>query len=446
MSEPKFEGLPSENEFLSRWVPTLPQAVHIDRETALSWREQVKAIEPDRFAWHFRRLFGIGGSEIGEIVAQSRDEPCQFQTPREIALSKLMRSAPTGQDPVLRRGVLMEPVIRQVFHEDFDVVPMERQRAVIEAYRDLDHPWMRGNLDDFVLFERRPCIVDYKAPGEVHGEVPLLYICQLHQYGHLYLGARAQGLAVHPDEIEPPSLINVRFHYSSGCARLATVRWSDEIHAAILAAGDTFWESVLAGQIPDWAPRKQKVLKLNEVERNHLASLEDSLVRALLLREATEAARTEISEAMVQVVTQGGSRLVHDHKPDLFGLTMGVRRAVDEDLYTRLATNNKQAVQDLSVATSKFDTEAMAARLSELGEDPSRYRILAPDLEQVLRFCEERGLAPAVRETVFFSVSRKKAVAGQINLVRESAVRVAQEAMQRIGDEDMRLVEEIRPA
>jgi hypothetical protein len=423
---------PSESEFLNRWVPKLPQFRHIREDDALAWREQVLAIDPMRFRWHFRRLFGIGGSEIGEIVAHGMDEPCQFQTPREIALSKLMRRAPSPQDPILRRGVLMEPVIRQVFHEDFDVKPLDQERFAIESYRDTTHPWMRGNLDDFVRYEGVPTIADYKAPGNPRGEVPLLYVCQLHHYGHLYI--RSMAAAGH--KVAPPRLVNVRFHYRSGCAQPHEVPWSEEIHTAVLEAGDGFWRGVLNGEVPEWTARTEPDLDLDPAEQAQLMRLEDHLLRALLLREAAESARTTIGDQMRSLVTRDGARLVKGFKPDLTGLTMGVRRSVDEERYPRLLAEYPGVERELVAFTKKWDAEAMAERLAELGEDPQRYRIREPDPERVLAACAKRGIAPAVSETVFFSVSRKKTVAEPIERARASAVEVAQAAMARIGEEE----------
>lgn len=425
-------NIPTEKEFLEQWVPRLPQAAHIKRKDAVAWREQVLAIEPERFAWHFERLFGIGGSEIGEIVAHRLGERCQFQTPREIALSKLMRRGLTPQDPILRRGVLMEPVIRRVFHEDFDVVPLPQERSRIERYRDADHPWMKANLDDFVLFEQSPAVIDYKAPAaQIHGDVPLLYVCQLHQYGHLYR-------KVFPDEGKtPPRMVNVRFRYESGCVQPFEVPWSDRIHALLLDAGDAFWGGVLRGEIPEWTPRETPALDLDPVERHQVEYLEDELLRALLLRDAAEKMRTEISGRLKGVLTRNGARLVRGLDADMAGLTMGVRQSADAERLARLLSEYPEVRERVFSPTKKWDADAMAERLRDLGEDLDRYRVWEPDPSKIIDVCGERGLEPAVSETVFFSASRKKAVAEQIEPLRMEAERIARQAMSRIGgDED----------
>jgi len=67
-------NIPEFNVFLRDYVSKLPQAIHIKEEDAKVWYETAKELEPERFFWHYDRLHGLGGSDMGEIVAAYRGE------------------------------------------------------------------------------------------------------------------------------------------------------------------------------------------------------------------------------------------------------------------------------------------------------------------------------------------------------------------------------------
>jgi predicted phage-related endonuclease len=424
--------IPEQGEFLGKWVPHLPQSPHIEQEDALSWREQVIKIDRERFRWHFMRLFGIGGSEIGEIVTASRGEPNQFNTPHEIALSKLMRLPPRPQDPILRRGVLMEPIIRRVFHEDFSVTPLPEAIETVQGYRDPEFPWMRGNLDDFVMFQKygdERCVVDYKAPSVPHGDsVPLLYASQLHQYGYLY--RRAMAHMAGSANVPPPRLLLVRFDYQHGLACPTEVPWSDEIVEEIRQAGSEFWDGILRGEVPEVRPYQQPEIALSQEEIATVARLEIKLMRAALLNKAAEQQRESLTRELNAILTDNGRRLVKKHKPPLTGLTMMVRVVPDDERLTRILSELPGAADSVMEAGRKLDAEAMAARLAELGEDLDRFRERKPSISRILEFFQAHGLDPAIRETVYYPLSRKKEAFARIAEARFSANEAIAAAME----------------
>ena len=108
--------IPEFDVFLRKYVATLPQAHHIKEEDAKVWYETTKKLEPTRFMWHYDRLHGLGGSDMGEIVAAYRGEFHMFKTPYDIIEEKLMRRTIESETKHTRWGTKMEPVTREIFH------------------------------------------------------------------------------------------------------------------------------------------------------------------------------------------------------------------------------------------------------------------------------------------------------------------------------------------
>ena len=98
--------IPEFDLFLREYVATLPQARHIKEEDAKIWYDTTKKLEPSRFLWHYDRLHGLGGSDMGEIVAAYRGEYNMFKTPYDIIEEKLMRRTIEGGTKHTRWGTI----------------------------------------------------------------------------------------------------------------------------------------------------------------------------------------------------------------------------------------------------------------------------------------------------------------------------------------------------
>jgi len=113
-------GLMTFDIFLQRIKDELPQAQHIKKEDAKVWYDSVAQYDPERLNWHFERLKGLGGSDIGEIAAWKLGVFNIFKTPRDIIDEKLLRKSVEPQNNNMRRGTYLEPVIQQIFLEDYN--------------------------------------------------------------------------------------------------------------------------------------------------------------------------------------------------------------------------------------------------------------------------------------------------------------------------------------
>ena len=79
---------------LRKIVDLLPQRRHIPDAVAERWIDGVLQLDPERALWHVERAFGIGGSEIGEILLASFKEPPDPNHPEAIWRSKMLRNCP----------------------------------------------------------------------------------------------------------------------------------------------------------------------------------------------------------------------------------------------------------------------------------------------------------------------------------------------------------------
>lgn len=387
--------VPEETEFLDRWIPTLPQASVIEPDHALAWRKATAAIEPDRFEWHFRRLQGIGGSEIGEFAATRLGVPAQFKTVEDIVRGKLMMRAPEPPDAVMRRGIVMEPVVRALFRADYGAEPVDIGATLVGDA----HPWMAGNMDDVVRIDGRTYIVDYKAPGEVETKVALQYAAQVHQYGHLFAEKTGE---------EFPGLLVVQFDYCKGLTRPTEIPFDAVLMDAVIEGGDEGWSSVLAGRVPSPVVVEAPSLDLSDADRARLRILEEQWLLRKLLADAAADRLKGVKKEIDDLLTGGGERLVKGSKPPMEMATLSARRFLKPDEADRIAAASGLPRGEFESDTDKFDQVAMAAALRAYGEDPDRYRIRVLDLDKVVGYAAERGIALPVRETISVALPRKK--------------------------------------
>lgn len=109
--------------------------------------------------WHKKRRCGIGGSDASVIVLGS-EHP--FMTPLELWRRKMGIADPIPETPAMRRGTVLEPIVRDMYRE-------KTGRTVIEVNEFLHHPvysWMIGNIDGRITSEPRGSGVwECKVPG-----------------------------------------------------------------------------------------------------------------------------------------------------------------------------------------------------------------------------------------------------------------------------------------
>ena len=119
--------------FPARCAP--PQARHLNAERMAAWWQAARALAAtDAFgssltpAQQLRRLAGFGASEIGILVGEQRGLYSPFSTAREVVARKLLLDPPTPANPHQRRGILLEPLIRETFLRQSGAIRNQRGR------------------------------------------------------------------------------------------------------------------------------------------------------------------------------------------------------------------------------------------------------------------------------------------------------------------------------
>ncbi|MDD2766073.1 MAG: hypothetical protein PHE83_19085 [Opitutaceae bacterium] len=455
----KLSGIPDEDTFATEWLPLLPQAARINRDDALRWREAVADQDPERFAWHFRRLAGIGGSEIGEIVQASFGMSATFKTPRMLALQKLMALPPDPPSPAMRRGILMEPAIQRIFCEDWGAEPMSSVVSAGNAARSAAHPWAAVNIDDAVMLDGRCCLVDYKAPSNPSEQSLTIYAAQLHLSDYLL----ATGMGFHQDGdpiVDGPlscdGLLNVYFDYERGAVLPVDVPYSAPLAEACLSAGDTFWAHVVDGvPLPQaWRPEPKPAIEFDALSPEDQTKVDALESRCLMLKLATvqaeELYRAAEGELLDLLRGHSPSGSLARLKAPTQAMALGTRTAVDKEAMEAIlkaeAARSGLREDDLANNLKKppsanLDEAKARAFIERHAANPSDFYQRDWDVEAVTQFAKANGYEPPLRESTWMALGRSKAAKALVEEARgevAAAVRdlVAQFEKGDAADED----------
>ncbi|PKM46941.1 MAG: hypothetical protein CVV05_00565 [Gammaproteobacteria bacterium HGW-Gammaproteobacteria-1] len=258
-------------------IDETPQRPYLDETAIETWIRAVMALEPGRAVWHARRLFGIGGSEIGDLIATERGV-FSHSDATEIGAGKLLRYPIQPGTGDTTRGTELEPVVAAKFLEKYGA---KRDTEALEHLRAFgacaDYPWLVGNPDDLVVIDGRRLLPDYKVPLPhnfleiVNGGAPLCYAAQLHHYR-----ARCERAGVKID-----GLLLVPFSLKDWEPVALEVPFTPALENEIFVVGDRFWyDYVLQGKVP---------------ERRHQDA--ENAVRAIAPGEVPELLRARIERA-----------------------------------------------------------------------------------------------------------------------------------------------------
>ena len=122
----------------------------------------------------------IGGSDAGVLVGMDK-----YRQPIDI-FSRIVNGTETTQTKPMRRGILLEPVIRELFRDETQL-ELRGPRSL----RSPRHAFARASLDDVAVRDGEEIVVEYKSanvrmlhewgePGT--DEVPRQYLCQVQWY------------------------------------------------------------------------------------------------------------------------------------------------------------------------------------------------------------------------------------------------------------------------
>jgi len=397
----------------------LPQASRFTDRQAEAWAAEwgrpqtVDALGGLTLVQHLRRLGGFGASEIGILVEERRGVYSPFATARELVARKLLLEFPRSGNEHLRRGIAMEPLIRETFLRQTGATRLEALTRQVATHAPARHPWMQCTPDDFVELDGRLVLVDYKAPAEPLAALPLQYACQLHQIG---LIAEDLGYPVDWRAL-------VAWNHPRGRPEVLVCEFDPALAAEIVEAGEHYWNAhVLAGELPPWPARGGRALNLADLSleaKAELAGLAERWLRLEVLAQESERLTEEARAALVERCRSHRLAEAVDSGP----VRIKPRAAWDPDaVEARLPPAERARFE-----RPRYDVARLAEQVRALGGDPETARTAdaAPlDLDAAARWLvAEKGVPePMLQKTDYrASLSRRKADLPFVAPVREAA-------------------------
>lgn len=370
-------------ESLITLTQTLPQADVISPAHAERWASTVLNQDPDRAVWHVKRASGIGGSEIGALVADMRGD-WSFKSAHDIVAEKLLIYPPSLPNGPMLRGIRMETVLREMFHKKFSAAPREDMIELMsEGSVGGDLSWMVGSPDDVVEIGGKIFIPDYKNPnaGAVSvydrtGEVPFEYVAQLHQYSMI---AAQKGIQV-------AGMFLVSLDWDKWEIDVRLVEVDQNLTSEILRAGDLYWnEYVMQKRLPEriqrpsFMPDPDLAAEIDLVTSEYLAAdslAKESKIRADLLRE--------------RVAYLASRVFLGDRKMSFGGVNISGKQVLDENAVANLLNRHGAKPDDFGVI-GKLDADRAVGRLQELGEDISNFCDIEVDWNAAIAYLIEKN-------------------------------------------------------
>ncbi len=127
--------------------------------------------------WLRWRMQGIGGSDVAAICGMSR-----YRSPMNVYLDKIGELPPLDDNPKMKAGRMLEPLIADWFAEETGL-KVRRQNAI---FQHREHPFMLANIDRWVPGENAglECknTSEYSSADWEGVEAPAEYIMQCNHY------------------------------------------------------------------------------------------------------------------------------------------------------------------------------------------------------------------------------------------------------------------------
>lgn len=371
---------------LNQILDALPQAGRITHEKRKKWIEHVLSMEGigldvERIG---TRLGGLTGTQTGPLVEAARGMSDPFgDTPVSIMREKLCESLPSPMTGDMRRGIILEPVLKELYLKE---TGGESDESLLEAIRShsgsLVHPWLIGTPDDLVRIKGRLVLVDYKcpylSPPRNPEKVHFRYVVQLHHYRLI-----AKDLGIIPDE-----MLLVEFDLKNGKYVVVPVEHQPEIDQEIRKVGDRFWSQLLDGRVEEDDRRKGKSIQLSGLGSN----IQKELLKLLKLKMISDIIDSEIEEARTTI----GSTLMK------MGHSKGRIDGPGYSLSLRPTFNMQEALDWLigqGVDTTEMvrlrealDPQKLLKELTRLGGNADLCRKEEVDEDAVMVAIQERGV------------------------------------------------------
>lgn len=300
----------------------------IREEDALNWLEAVKLSDPERIDWHAKRLSGFGSSDIGHLVLSLREEYDPFKDAAAVVLEKLMKSYPSPEGGDTKRGLFLEPVVRDEF---IKMVGGKRRDDLVEGFTELrveGHPWMVGNPDDIIEIDGKLIVVDYKVPRpstledrEKQQSTEFSYVCQLHHLLHIGRSNKMKldGMAVVP------------FDTNEWRAKPRIIEYNNDLMNEIIRAGDLYWnEYVMKGLVPPFVIKP--TFDTSKFSDEQLERMNELSARFLTAKMIEKASKTRCSQIVEEIVSMTQPFNLEDARINLPGGTISAKISVDKTL------------------------------------------------------------------------------------------------------------------
>lgn len=336
----------------------LPQAGHFKPEHLKRFLDIYR--EDPRALWHVERLSGIGGSEIGIMVAALRGEQDAFgAVPADVIREKLLAVPPKKTTLAMRKGIVAETCIRQFFLEDYKAVRDIESIKLLES-GNFKKPceWMRYSPDDVVFMGGRRYLCDYKHPSEatLHDDVYLRYISQLH------LGR----MILEHNSIRIDGMLLIQYPERGDDLVISEVSMDDSIVDDIVRGGQMVWDEVLAGRVPPFDFKDDLPRQLTEGDIATLGELSESFVKNKAMADALygelNEAKTGIEQVIIPRALEAGTKL------KLNGLNISVSEKFSLEVAAAAVGDDAQAAK-----VPVYSKEKMVEYLCSSGVDMASF-------------------------------------------------------------------------
>lgn len=358
MNEPVLTAEDVQSRSILDALKKLPQAGHFKPAHITRFLDTYR--NNPRALWHVNRLSGIGGSEIGIMVAALRGEQDAFgDVPPDVIREKLLSIPPKKTALAMRKGIVAETCIRQFFLEDYKATRDLKSLELLES-GNFKRPreWMRYSPDDIVFIGDRRYLVDYKYPAEatLHDNVWLRYISQLHM-GNMVLEY---------NNIHIDGMLLVQYPEKGDDLVVSEIERDDQIDADILRGGQMAWDEIVAGRVPpfDFADDLPRQLSSGDIER--LGELSESFTKNKAMADALYAELSEIKESIAQTIIPRG--LESGSKLKLNGVNVSVSEKFSPETAAVAIGDDAQAAK-----VPLFSNEKMSAYLRASGVDMEQF-------------------------------------------------------------------------
>lgn len=354
---------------------SLPQKEAVQRDDLERWIHFMSE-RPDFHDpyWHYRRKFGIGGSEAivaVQVAGLARGEEAVFDafaTPATLVADKTFKTLPSPASGKMMRGNYLEEGIANLLLKSLNAERLDEATEALHSVGTIpDHPWLVGHPDLIMRHRGKTWLVDIKAPDEAGTEVPLRYVAQLHHYA-----ARAAAAGVRID-----GLMIGNFDYLQGRVIPVVVDFHPRLARDLLEGGDRLWEHILTGSMPSYLTQvavkaPQAPRPLSEDEQQRIQQLEAKAITAKLfadrLTEIVSACQKEIRK-----IHEG--RLAPGMKAADVGLkfyNLNLSEQPRMDVVQHLIDTGKVKHDEIMIP-QKVDVLGMIESLRNLGIDPAPF-------------------------------------------------------------------------